>query len=214
MLACLQSTSSGFPRSGSANPTARTDSPLLRYAFAWTDCTHNMGQQRPSCLVPPHLIVLHCSQVPDSERTLVGPLHKGYYRGHCLAGDDILEAVMTLEEAIEWSSKNPQCFGFTYNSVERDFTGPTRIWFKSKLNVLYNEKWWTYSTGLGTPVPSLPRLCGYCGQLLLFDNTLRCTALSVCSQAWTRGGCATYQIGSQSATRLHGHVHRVACWAR
>ena len=29
--------------------------------------------------------------VPDSERTLVGPLHKGFYRGHCLAGDDVHE---------------------------------------------------------------------------------------------------------------------------
>jgi len=87
--------------------------------------------------------------VPDSERTLVGPLHKGFYRGHCLAGDDIREAVMTLEEAIEWSSKNPKCYGFTYNSVHKDVEGPIRIWFKSKLNVLYNETWWTYSTGLG-----------------------------------------------------------------
>ena len=88
-------------------------------------------------------------QVPDSERTLVGPLHKGFYRGHCLAGDDILEAVMTIEEAIEWASKNPQCYGFTYNSADKDVRGPIRIWFKSKLNVLYNESWWTYSTGLG-----------------------------------------------------------------
>ena len=89
------------------------------------------------------------SPVPDSERTLIGPLHKGFYRGHCLAGDDILEAVMTVAEAIEWSSKNPHCYGFTYNSVEKNVDGPTRIWFKSKLNVLYNECWWTYSTGLG-----------------------------------------------------------------
>ena len=41
-------------------------------------------------------ILVHVSmlaQVPDSERTLIGPLHRGYYRGHCLAGDDLLEAV-------------------------------------------------------------------------------------------------------------------------
>lgn len=88
-------------------------------------------------------------QVPDTERTLMGPLHTGYYRGHCLAGDDILEAVMTIPEAIEWAKRNKQCYGFTYNSVPRDIQDPTRIWFKSKLNVLYNEDWWTYSTGLG-----------------------------------------------------------------
>ena len=56
---------------------------------------------------------------------------------------------MTIEEAIEWASNNRQCYGFTYNSVEKAVDGPTRIWFKSKLNVLYNETWWTYSTGLG-----------------------------------------------------------------
>ena len=93
----------------------------------------------------------HCPilQVPDTERTLVGPLHTGYYRGHCLAGDDLLEAVMTIQEAIEWAKKNKQCYGFTFNSQDKDIQGPTRIWFKSKLNVLYNESWWTYSTGLG-----------------------------------------------------------------
>ena len=89
------------------------------------------------------------AQVPDSERTLVGPLHKGFYRGHCLAGDDILEAVMTIEEAMQWATNNKQCFGFTYNSANRDVDGPIRIWFKSKLNVLYNESWWSWSTGLG-----------------------------------------------------------------
>ena len=89
------------------------------------------------------------AQVPDSERTLIGPLHKGFYRGHCLAGDDILEAVMTVEEAIAWASNNKNCYGFTYNSSEKNPTQPLRIWFKSKLNVLYNEQWYTYSTGLG-----------------------------------------------------------------
>ena len=56
---------------------------------------------------------------------------------------------MTVEEAKEFAAKIPNCYGFTYNSAERDITTPTRIWFKSKLNVLYNEAWWTYSTGLG-----------------------------------------------------------------
>lgn len=89
------------------------------------------------------------SPVPDTERTLVGPLHKGYYRGHCLAGDDILEDVMTIPEAIEWASNNPACYGFTFNSATKEVDGRIRIWFKSKLNVLYNESWWTYSTGQG-----------------------------------------------------------------
>lgn len=87
--------------------------------------------------------------VPDTERTLVGPLHKGWYRGHCLAGDDIYEAVMTVPEAKQWAEANPQCFGFTINSTHRDVEGPIRVWFKSRLEVLYNETWWTYSTGRG-----------------------------------------------------------------
>ena len=56
---------------------------------------------------------------------------------------------MTIPEAIEWAKRNKQCYGFTYNSANKDIQEPTRIWFKSKLNVLYNEDWWTYSTGLG-----------------------------------------------------------------
>jgi len=95
--------------------------------------------------------------VSDSERTLVGPLHKGFYRGHCLAGDDILEEVMTVEEAMQWcaeynkskSSTELPCYGFTFNSSDKDVKGSIRIWFKSKLNVLFSEQWWTYSNGLG-----------------------------------------------------------------
>ena len=87
--------------------------------------------------------------VPDSERTLVGPLHKGFYRGHCLAGDDVHEEVMTVEQAKEFAQTLPNCYGFTFNSADRNHQGPIRIWFKSKLNVLYNESWWTWSTGLG-----------------------------------------------------------------
>lgn len=91
--------------------------------------------------------------VPDTERTLDGPLHKGYYRGHCLAGDDVHEAVMTVEEAIKWAEEHAnatdKCYGFTFNSEVKDPTGPIRIWFKSRLRVLYGEQWYTYSTGLG-----------------------------------------------------------------
>ena len=122
---------------------------------------------------------------------------KGYHRGHCLAGDDIHVAVMTLEEAIEWSSKNPQCVGFTYGSDERDLSGPTRIWFKSKLNVVYNEKWWTYSTGLGTPIPIYHDSAATvvsCFFLAAFADTLPCP----CAQAWTRRSCVAVECSQQS----------------
>ena len=87
--------------------------------------------------------------VPESERTLVGPLHKGFYRGYCLAGDDLLAAVGTVDQAIQWADANPHCSGFTFQSADKDAHGPIRIWFKAKLDVAYNETWWTYSTGLG-----------------------------------------------------------------
>jgi prolyl 4-hydroxylase len=88
-------------------------------------------------------------QVPLIEQTLVGPLHEGVYRGHCLAGDDIHEAVMTLQQAQQWASSNPLCFGFTFQHASREPTVPVRCWFKSKLKVLYSEDWWTYSLGRG-----------------------------------------------------------------
>ena len=87
--------------------------------------------------------------VPASEQTLQGPLHQGYYRGCCLAGDDIYEADMTLEDAKVWCTSNPLCFGFTYNTVEKEPTGLIHVWFKTRLNVLYNETWWSWSTGRG-----------------------------------------------------------------
>lgn len=87
--------------------------------------------------------------VPLIEQTLVGPLHEGVYRGHCLAGDDIHEAVMTLQQAQQWASSNPLCFGFTFQHASREPTVPVRCWFKSKLKVLYSEDWWTYSLGRG-----------------------------------------------------------------
>ena len=79
----------------------------------------------------------------------MGPLHTGYYTGYSLAGDDLMEAVMTVEEAIAWSHTHPQCFGFTYASDVRNPDKPVRVWFKSKLNVLHKEGWWTYSIGRG-----------------------------------------------------------------
>lgn len=88
-------------------------------------------------------------QVPESEQTLLGPLHAGYYRGCCLAGDDVYEAEMTLTDAIAWAAAHPECFGFTYNKTEKMPEGVMHIWFKSKLQVLYNETWWTYSVGRG-----------------------------------------------------------------
>lgn len=87
--------------------------------------------------------------VSSSEQTLIGPLHEGYYRGCSVAGDDVHEADMTLEEARAWTAAHPECFGFTYNTKERQPPGKVHIWFKNKLNVLYSEDWWTWSTGRG-----------------------------------------------------------------
>ena len=94
-------------------------------------------------------------QVPDSERTLVGPLHKGFYRGCCIAGDDVSEADMTVSQAKAHAETVDAILGFTYNTREKEPVDEhghervVRVWFKSKLNVLYNEDWWTYSTGHG-----------------------------------------------------------------
>lgn len=93
--------------------------------------------------------------VPESEQTLVGPLHEGFYRGCCLAGDDVLEADMTIPQAKAYAAKNDQVLGFTYNTEMKDPKDDkgndrvVRVWFKSKLNVLYNETWWSYSAGKG-----------------------------------------------------------------
>ena len=56
---------------------------------------------------------------------------------------------MTFEEAKALAARLPNCQGFTYESEERYPTTPVRMWFKSKLNILYNEGWWTHSTGRG-----------------------------------------------------------------
>jgi len=85
--------------------------------------------------------------VPESEQALIGPLHEGVYRGHCLAGDDVHEAIMTFEEAKAWAAVHPEVEGFTYKSVERRPDRPTHVWFKSRMRVLYNEEWWSYSLG-------------------------------------------------------------------
>jgi len=87
--------------------------------------------------------------VNAEEQTMIGPLHEGLYRGHCLAGDDIHEAIMTFEEARAWAVQHPMCMGFTYSSRERNPTVPVRVWFKSKLKVLGNDDWWSYSLGRG-----------------------------------------------------------------
>ena len=50
---------------------------------------------------------------------MVGPLHEGMYVGHCLAGDDLHEAVMTLAQAREWAKANPLCQGFTFQPPSR-----------------------------------------------------------------------------------------------
>jgi len=87
--------------------------------------------------------------VPIEEQSLIGPLHEGIYKGLSTAGYDVHEEVMTFEEARALASKLPQCQGFTYESKDRYPTTPVRVWFKSKLNILYNEDWWSWSTGAG-----------------------------------------------------------------
>ena len=79
-----------------------------------------------------------------------GSLPMGFHRGLCAAGDDVYEADMTLEEARAYCDSNPECLGFTYNTVEQEPAGAVHIWFKSHLNLLDDESfgaWWTYSNG-------------------------------------------------------------------
>ena len=56
---------------------------------------------------------------------------------------------MTFEEAKKFAARLPNCQGFTYESQERYPTEPVRVWFKSRLNILYNDDWWSWSTGRG-----------------------------------------------------------------
>ena len=56
---------------------------------------------------------------------------------------------MTFDEAKAFAAKLPNCQGFTYEAKARYPTEPVRVWFKSRLNVLYNDDWWTWSTGKG-----------------------------------------------------------------
>jgi hypothetical protein len=56
---------------------------------------------------------------------------------------------MTFAEAKAFAAKHPAVQGFTYENADREPTEPTRFWFKSRLEILYNESWWSYSTGRG-----------------------------------------------------------------
>lgn len=87
--------------------------------------------------------------VPLSEQTIVGPLHEGLYAGRCLAGDDLHDGVYTWEEAKTLATNMLKCVGFTYEHQDKVPVGKIHCWFKSELEVLYMEGWWTYSTGLG-----------------------------------------------------------------
>lgn len=89
------------------------------------------------------------SPVSLEEQTIEGPLHEGTYAGHCLSGDDLHEAVMTLAQAKQWLKQHPEALGFTFQSERRDTTEPVRCWFKSRLRVLYHPGWWTISMGRG-----------------------------------------------------------------
>lgn len=87
------------------------------------------------------------AQVADADRALTGPLHEGVYRGLCLAGDDVHEAVMTFAEALTWARSHEGVQGFTFEHPQRRPEEPTRVWFKSTMRVHYDENWWSYSLG-------------------------------------------------------------------
>ena len=87
--------------------------------------------------------------VPVEEQSLTGPLHEGLYRGLCIAGHDVHEAIMTFEEAKEYAASDSRVQGFTYEHPDRFPTERTRVWFKSRIEILYNEQWWSWSTGRG-----------------------------------------------------------------
>ena len=46
-------------------------------------------------------------------QTIEGPLHEGIYAGHCLSGDDLYEAVMTIDQAKQWLQQHPEALGVT-----------------------------------------------------------------------------------------------------
>jgi len=87
------------------------------------------------------------SPVTEGEQALQGPLHEGVYKGHCLAGDDVHEALMTFEEARAWAATRPDVEGFTYRHASPRPEERVHVWFKSRMLVLCNEGWWSYSLG-------------------------------------------------------------------
>ena len=60
-----------------------------------------------------------------------------------------LQAVMTWDEAKAYADSHPEVMGFTWAHRDRYPKEPTRFWFKRVMEVLYNEDWWSYSTGRG-----------------------------------------------------------------
>lgn len=83
----------------------------------------------------------------EAEQALIGPLHEGHYRGHCLAGDDVHEGVMTFDEAKAYAAGHADVDGFTFEHQSREPAERVRVVFKSKMRVLYDEAWWSYSLG-------------------------------------------------------------------
>ena len=94
------------------------------------------------------------SPVPLEEQSLVGPLHEGLYKGFSMASkgnpaNDLDERIMTFAQAKEHAKTLPGCQGFTYECEARYPEEPVRIWFKAKIDVLFSDDWWTWSTGVG-----------------------------------------------------------------
>ena len=50
-------------------------------------------------------------------------------------------------EAKAWAAAHPGVAGFTFQHPEREPAVPVRVWFKSRMAVLYNEEWWSCSVG-------------------------------------------------------------------
>jgi len=82
-----------------------------------------------------------------SDQIITGPLHEGIYRGHCVAGDDLHEDIMTFEEAKLWALLHPACQGFTFQHPDRFPSCKIRVWFKRNLRILDSVGWWSYSLG-------------------------------------------------------------------
>ena len=93
------------------------------------------------------MVSLGCPKaLVDSERIITQLRSEGYQLAPDYEGAD---AVIVNTCGFVDSAKQESLDAITEALDENGKDRVIRIWFKSKLNVLYNETWWTYSTGLG-----------------------------------------------------------------